>query len=144
MDVYLGVVLEINGKEIALEPKTAINKIKEQGIEAELPAGTEVRLGSIAGGLQGFVQKFQPGFTFPAKTDLPTPLQGVYGALTTVELTINDLYIKVPPKEPAGGKNSYRLGIYVGWPTPQELVGNLSLKGFSVKIQQIEPAPQPS
>ena len=142
MDAYLGVVLEINGKEIALEPKTAINKIKEQGIEAELPAGTEVRLGSIAGGLEAFVKKIDTSFKLPAKADVPGPLQGMYDALTTVELTVNDLYLKVPPQVPAGGKSSYRLGIYVGWPTPQTLIGDLSLKGFSVKVQQIEPAPK--
>jgi hypothetical protein len=132
MDAYFGIVLDVNGKEIALEPKTAINKIKEQGIEAELPAGTEVHLGSVGGGLQGFVRTIDPTFNLPKQEDLPLPiLQQAYGTLTTAEITINDLYLKIPP---GNGAKSYRLGLYVGWPEPKDLVGSLKLKGFSLKI----------
>jgi hypothetical protein len=135
MDAYFGIVLEVNGKEIALEPKTAINKIKELGIEAELPAGTEVHLGSIAGGLEKFAKTIDPSFALPAQADLPLqPLRDAYGALTTAELTINDLYLKIPP---AGSQDStaYRLGLYVGWSgDAKTLVGDLKLKGFSIKL----------
>jgi hypothetical protein len=135
MDAYFGIVLEVNGKEIALEPKTAINKIKEQGIEAELPAGTEVHLGSMAGGLEKFVQTIDPKFALPDQNDLPLPaLQNAYGALKTAELTINDLYLKIPPAN-STDSTSYRLGLYVGWSgQAQTLVGSLKLKGFSVKL----------
>jgi hypothetical protein len=137
MDAYFGIVLEVNGKEIALEPKTAINKIKDQGIEAELPPGTEVHLGSIAGGLEAFVKTIDSSFSLPKKEDLPLPvLQDSYEALKTAELTINDLYLKIPP---AGqGPKSYRLGLYVGWPDAKALVGSLKLKGFSLKIDGTE------
>ncbi|NEO19579.1 hypothetical protein [Moorena sp. SIO4A5] len=37
--VFFGVSLELAGKTISLEPKNAINEIKEKGIEVELPAG---------------------------------------------------------------------------------------------------------
>jgi len=138
MDTYMGVVLEINGKEIALEPKTAITNIKQTGLEAGLPAGTEVHLGSIAGGLEGFIQKIDTSFKLPPKTDIPGPLQGMYGALTSVELTVNDLYVNIPPTAEKGkpqASTGYRLGLYVGWPEPQTLVGDLKLKGFSIKIE---------
>lgn len=135
---YLGVVLEIGGKEVALEPKTAINRIKEEALEVELPKGTEVQLGSIAGGLEGFAKSVYPGFKLPAKDDLPLEgLRGVYGVLTTAELTINDIYLKIPAeKDSKGMPISYRLGIYVGWQEPVNLVGSLRLKGFSVRIEQ--------
>jgi len=132
MPTYFGIVLEVNGKEIALEPKTAIDKIKEQGIEAELPPGTEVHLGSVGGGLQGFVQTIDKKFSLPDKTDLPLKvLQDAYDTLTSAEITINDLYLKIPPGD---GAKSYRLGLYVGWPHAKDLVGSLKLKGFSLKI----------
>jgi len=130
MPAYFGIVLEVNGKEIALEPKTAIDQIKEKGIEAELPPGTEVHLGSLGGGLQGFATKL--GVNLPAKTDLPLPvLQEAYDTLISAELTINDLYLKIPPNN---ATKSYRLGLYVGWPQAKDLVGDLKLKGFSLKI----------
>lgn len=145
MDAYFGVVLEINGKEIALEPKTAINQIKAQGLEAQLPPGTEVRLGSIAGGLEGFVKGIDPTFALPKKEDLPLPaLQSAYGTLTTAELTINDLYLKIPPT-PVGGNRpptSYRLGIYIGWPNSVSLIGEtLKLRGFSIRVESSPAGP---
>ncbi len=142
MDAYFGVVLEINGKEIALEPKTAINKIKELGLEAQLPPGTEVHLGSIANGLEGFVQGIDPNFKLPPKEDLPLPaLQKAYETLRSAELTINELYLKIPPKPATGDAppTTYRLGVYIGWPASVSLIGeSLKLKGFSLKIASTE------
>ena len=45
--VFFGVSLELAGKTISLEPKNAIDEIKEKGIEVELPAGERVYLGTV-------------------------------------------------------------------------------------------------
>ncbi|HEY3823369.1 MAG TPA: hypothetical protein VGL82_02375 [Bryobacteraceae bacterium] len=143
-DVFLGVVLEIEGKDIALEPKTPVNKISVYGLEAELPKGTEVLLGSVGGGIQSFVQSVtgDPTWKMPDKKDLPGVVAGVYDTVMTAEITINDLYIKIPPKsndeKTAAEKleTAYRLGVYVGWPKPQSLIGNLSLKGISIRVDK--------
>jgi len=139
MSTYLGVVLELNGKEIALEPITDITRIKQDGIEAGLPTGTEVHLGSIAGGLKELIKKVDPSFKLPEASEIPEALRGMYGALTSVELTVNDLYVKIPPTADKGqpqASTGYRLGLYVGWSEPQPLAGDLKLKGFSVKIEK--------
>lgn len=152
-DVFLGVILEIEGKEIALEPKTPVNKIAEQGLEAELPKGTEVLLGSVGGGIQSFVRSVtnDPKWEMPKKETLPAVVAGVYGAVMTAEITINDLYVKIPPKsnetKTAAEKleTAYRLGVYVGWPQPQSLIGNVSLKGISLRVvKSAQPALPPA
>jgi hypothetical protein len=150
MDAYLGVVLQVNDKEIALVPKTPINKIKDLGIEAELPPGTEVHLGSIGGGVQGVVRSFQKPteelWTLPSPDTLPLQiLKDGFNTLITAEITLNELSIKIPPKPTTGAEadkadkktlesTEYAIGLYVSWPTPKPLIGNLSLVGFSVRF----------
>ena len=45
--VFFGMVLELGGKEISLEPQTAITEIKTKGIEVALPANQVVEIGSV-------------------------------------------------------------------------------------------------
>ncbi|NEO48417.1 MAG: hypothetical protein F6K55_31625, partial [Moorea sp. SIO4A3] len=53
--VFFGVSLELAGKTISLEPKNAINEIKEKGIEVELPAGERVYLGTVGTSLGSII-----------------------------------------------------------------------------------------
>jgi hypothetical protein len=165
MDAYLGVVLQVNDKEIALVPKTPINKISTMGLEAELPPGTEVHLGSIGGGVESVVQSFQkPGETLwklPNPDTLPLQiLKDGFNTLITAEITLNELSIKIPPKPTTGSaadkaddktlaSTEYAIGLYVSWPAPKKLIGNLSLVGFSVRFTSdslisLPPAPTPA
>jgi hypothetical protein len=54
--IYFGVALELAGKVISLEPKNAINELKEKGIEVELPPGERVYLGTVGQSLNSILQ----------------------------------------------------------------------------------------
>jgi hypothetical protein len=133
-DVRFGFVLEINGQEIPLEPKTAIGKITE-GIEVALPPGTEVRMRHVGGGLKGLVDSLVTAFggtaiTWPA--NLPKPLDGTLEYLDKLDVTINDLWIRFP--KDFGTPKDYRIGVYAGGDAVS-LVGNtLKFKGFVVQL----------
>jgi hypothetical protein len=135
-DTKFGFVLEINGQEIALSPKTALADVKAKGVEVELPPGTELRLPKAGDGLQGFINACSEAFgggpvTLP--TDLPAPLDKATSYLSDVEITITDFWIRFPPVDPTK-VTDYRIGAYVA-STPIKLLGDtLKLKGFSVQI----------
>ena len=132
--VKLGFVLEINGQEIALEPRTAVDAIGA-GIEVGLPAGTEVRLGSAAGGLQSFVSAISKAFgggdvTLPT---LPSPLDQATDYVSHLDVTINDLWIRFPPKLSDTPKD-YRIGVYVSGRAIDLVTSAIKFKGFAVQI----------
>jgi hypothetical protein len=144
-DVKFGLVLDVNGHEVVLEPKTAINKIQDEPIELELPPGTEIRM-NIAGGLKAFINEMSTTFgggkvTWPE--NLPEPLQTTINYLETLDITINEFWIRIAAKEVTDkdGKKGrkfvvpedYRIGVYVSGATIG-LFGSLAFKGFIVQI----------
>jgi len=78
--VYFGVALELAGKTISLEPKNAIDEIKEKGIEVELPPGERVYLGTVG---QSLISIFG---TLGVEADTTAKFLNVDGSLKEEEL----------------------------------------------------------
>jgi hypothetical protein len=58
-NVKLGVAFDLNGTAIALEPKQAINKIQEEGIELKLPDNVQsIYLGTAGQGINSILENF--------------------------------------------------------------------------------------
>jgi hypothetical protein len=105
--LYVGVNLEIQGRDVILAPKTPINQIAEKGIELELPS--DLYLGEAGEILDGIAEEF--GY----KSENNTPISKIKTDITVIdklidkvmnaELTISDLYIKVHP-EPKDNANT--------------------------------------
>lgn len=98
-ELYIGVNLEIQGRDIMLAPKTPINQIAEKGIELELP--NDLYLGKAKEILDGIAEEF--GYNSESntpisetKTDI-TVIDKLIDKVMNAELTISDLYIKVHP-----------------------------------------------
>ena len=148
-----GIVIELMGTQIALNPTTALADLKTKGIELELPRGMEVPLGNIAGGLQSFIQACATAFgagtiTFPSAADFPEPIHTAFNITNSVSITITDLYLKIPgpgtdPTKQATAPTSYRLGAYFNIDGADLFTNKLRLKGFSMRIvsaDQVKPA----
>jgi hypothetical protein len=103
VDLYVGVNLEIQGRDIMLAPKTPINEIATQGIELELP--NDLYLGKAGDILDGIAEEFgyQPKKIGEEKQSLSkietgiTAVDNLIKKVMAAELTISDLYIKVHP-----------------------------------------------
>jgi hypothetical protein len=102
--LYVGVNLEIQGRDVMLAPKTPINKIAEQGIELELP--NDLYLGKAGDILDGIAEEFgyRPEMKNREKQSLSqtetgiTAVDNLIKKVMSAELTISDLYIKVHPE----------------------------------------------
>ncbi|MEH2318765.1 hypothetical protein [Nostoc sp.] len=107
--LYVGVNLEIQGKDIMLAPKTPINQIAEKGIELELP--NNLYLGKAKEIVDGIAEEF--GYKPADNKKISQTITGItvvdklIAKVMDAELTISDLYIKVYP-EPQD-KNGKRL-----------------------------------
>ena len=70
------------------------------------------------------------------KSSIPPPYDELFDELMKAEITLNDLFVSIPP----GGveKVKYRLGFYVSAKEPMQLIGEtVKFKGLSVKIDNL-------
>ena len=155
--VYFGLVFDVDGKEVSLEPTTAINDIKENGIECGLPANTTVSLGRAGDRINGILKTFGTDSTIPTtdkeiEATLPDieALQTAYKKVVDAVLTIEDFHVKIPgSKAKAINPNAstlYTIGLSATWPeipknednTPpasgETGVGSLALKGIYLTV----------
>ncbi|MEL7359650.1 MAG: hypothetical protein AAFN40_24350 [Cyanobacteria bacterium J06560_6] len=109
--VFFGMVLELGGKEISLEPETAITEIKTKGIEVGLPQGQVVQIGGVGENLKSVLDslgvdsttfleiKDVNGVKTAEIKDLPDiqVLQNVVNLLFNAQLAVEQFHVKVPP-----------------------------------------------
>jgi hypothetical protein len=93
--LYVGVNLEIQGRDVILAPKTPINQIAEKGIELELPS--DLYLGKAGEIIDGLAQEFGYSERISTKKTDITIVDNLIKKVMDAELTISDLYIKVYP-----------------------------------------------
>jgi len=149
--VRFGMLLEIDGQQITLQPKTAIDKLKDEPIELELPPGAEITM-NVSDGLEAFISRISTTFGGGAvkiPKDLPAPMDTVVDYLASIDVTIYDFWVKMQAEDVAvddpgkagekktvkkfGKPKHYRIGIYVK-ANPLALFGSVKFNGFVVQI----------
>lgn len=120
--IYFGVALELAGKTIALEPKNAIDEIKQKGIEVGLPPGERVYLGTVGQSLGKIfaslgvgpetTDKFLNADGSLKESELPdiTALKTAAKLVLEAGLFVDEFHVKIPgaaagtaPTLPAAG-----------------------------------------
>ncbi len=97
VELYVGVNLEIQGRDVILAPKTPINQIADKGIELELP--NNLYLGKAGEIIDAIAAEFgyEDKDKISAKKTEITIVDNLIKKVMDAELTIADLYIKVHP-----------------------------------------------
>ncbi|NEO15779.1 MULTISPECIES: hypothetical protein [Moorena] len=155
--VFFGVSLELAGKTISLEPKNAINEIKEKGIEVELPAGERVYLGTVGTSLGSIIGTLGVEADFIVTADeaaqsggtlkegaidpdvLPdiTVLQNAANLLLEAGLYVDEFHVRIPGAATNGtvakDKTAYTVGLSAEW---QDDAGKL-IDGLDLKLRGI-------
>jgi hypothetical protein len=156
--VYFGVALELAGKTIALEPKNDITKLREKGIEVELPPGERVYLGTVGSSLVTIfdtlgVEATTVGeFLETTGTDkgklkadaLPdiAALKRATSLVLDAGLFVDEFHVKIPGSAPKGTgtaavaskeKTTYTVGLSAEW---QEDAGQL-IEGLDLKLRGV-------
>lgn len=152
-DVSLGIVLEINDKIIPLRPKTALNRIKTDGIEVGLPAGLRVDLGPIGEDIDTIIQMFDSDWadgTLSNKlSSLPEPLDTIAEKVVNAHFSIEAFHLSIKPNTPGDSATlktdesikSFTLGMSLTWDPnasdakaqPPEL-GGVKLRGIFLTL----------
>lgn len=107
LDIYVGMQVDLNGRDLTLIPKTPINKVKEEGLELALP--DTIFLGKVGDTVQGLVESFTPAGSTPIKIDdLTTGIPAVDGIVNKVkaaELSLSKFHLKMPSQYKRDEKN---------------------------------------
>lgn len=141
--VYFGVVFELNGKEVALEPLTAINRIKQNGLECRLP--DPVHLGEIGDNLVSLLDTLgaDPKIIFDDENNVKPeikelPIIGeIVETVLEADVTIEQFYLRIPPTAAVNAPTRYTVGLSAVWDVEAgkgKLFGNLYLKGLYLKV----------
>lgn len=105
--VYLGIVLELAGKEISLEPKTAITEIKTKGMEVGLPPGQRIDLKTVQENLltvlnavdvdsRSFLDQQTGALLEEALPDIDA-LKNAVNLMLGARLGVEQFHVRVPP-----------------------------------------------
>lgn len=132
--VDFGVILIINGKDVPIEPAKAVRNAKVDGMEFSLPQRVEIGTAAELGAFLGTLTDDLPHL--PQSSDFPTPLDQVYGKLTSLNLAVEKLDLRVPPSTPAK-PTTFTLGLSATWSDGSEvnlISGKLAIKGLYVRM----------
>ena len=142
----LGVTFDLNGKKISLQPKEAIDKIKEDGIELTLPERME--LGTAGSGIDSILTKL--GSTYrtvkPALPEskytyivdkLPDLLATVYDKVVTAQLNVEKFHAKIPGSKTKETEIKYTIGLSATWDIKGDETG-LTLTGIYFEVSNEE------
>jgi hypothetical protein len=156
-NVKLGVAFDLNGTAIALEPKQAINKIQEEGIELKLPDNVQsIYLGTAGQGINSILENF--GSTYRVNDNsIPDPnpknlssiedqlpefkiLKDTYNKVISAELYVEKFKVKIPgsndKKLDPNVTTQYTIGMSAKWTpdaTSKDSTG-LTLTGIYLEI----------
>lgn len=129
--VAFGIILEINGEDVSLEPKF-MRQDGQNGVEFSLPRRVEV---GTAKDLGSFLNTLtDDSVSLPTGDHLPNPLKTVYNKLTSLNLAVEELDLKVPPGE---GPTTFTLGLSATWIEDDKvslIKDKLFIKGLYVKL----------
>ena len=138
-----GVILEINGQDVAIEPAKAITDAKKKGVEYSLPR--PVTLGT-ADDLNDFLKTLADDVpALPTGDNFPSPLDKVYKKLTSLNLTVEELKLKVPPSLNEDGtpiaspkSTAFTIGLSATWTDNEKvnITDKLAIKGIYVKVEK--------
>ena len=131
-EVAFGIILEINGEDVSLEPKF-MRQDGKNGVEFFLPRRVEV---GTAEDLDSFLKTLtDDNVSLPTGDNFPNPLDIVYKKLTLLNLAVEKLDLKVPPIK--GEPTTFTLGLSATWSDNEKvsLIENkLVIKGLYVKL----------
>jgi hypothetical protein len=157
---YMGVVFELNGREVSLEPLTPINYIDKTGLECRLDEPVE--LGEIGENLATILETVGADSSTIFKVKDPEPPDGedkfernaqgklivkdsikdipvvgeIVETLLEADVTIEQFYVKIPPKG-ATTPVRYTIGMSAVWDVAAgegRLFGEVYLKGLYLKV----------
>lgn len=100
--VYVGMQVDLNGRELTLAPKTPINQIGKRGLELELP--DNVFLGKVGQTADGLINSFIPDNPNKDKFKIDEIKTGIDAVDTIIEkikaaeLSLSKFHVKIPPK----------------------------------------------
>lgn len=121
--LVFGVVLNFKGVDIPIST-ASLNEIAKEGIEFTLPQ--RVTLGT----LDDFTTWLENSFhvDLPDWKKLPSPLVEIGELLTTLEVSVDELHVKLPGTEDTKGKRGFTVGFSGMWPGEgKELIPNVDL-----------------
>jgi len=139
-----GIILSINGTDVALGPKDVSDALKK-GASYELSA--PIAVGS-AQDLSTFLTDQFGAPALPPASSFPAPLDSVYNKVTNLVLTVDKFKVVVPPSQNADGTpippanqkaTSFSIGISAVWPPGQEvslIPGKLAIKGLFLQVDK--------
>lgn len=142
VDVDFGIILEINGKDVAIEPSKAITDFKKNGVTYNLNDRVEI---GTANDLKAFLDTLAPDVPdLPKANDYPTPLDTVFNKLTKLHLAVEKLELKVPPSLKADNSpitpaqpTTFTLKLSATWADNDKvslIEGKLAIKGLYVTV----------
>jgi hypothetical protein len=163
VDIFLGIVLELGGTVIPLEPRSAINKIRTEGITCALPPGQKIVLRSLGAALYEIFESLgtdPPEFLNSNGTIDETKVPADFlvvplGLLASATLTVEDFYVKIPGSGSAASNpptptltptptdrenTEYSIGVSATWAGDAGTLSStikLKLRGVYFKISNI-------
>jgi hypothetical protein len=117
-----GIVLDVNGTEIPISSDN-ISNWKKNGLDFSLPQ--PVHLGSFNDLIEWLSTNF--GVTIPSADDLPSPLNDMVNAITSLNFTVEQLAFKIPGTESTETQRTFTLRIAGSWDESKEIIPGLSV-----------------
>ena len=141
-NVNFGIILEINGEDVAIEPAKAVTDAKKNGVEFSLPRRVEI---GTAAELRAFLTTLTDDtVSLPSGDSFPSPLDSAYNKLISLNLAVEKLDLKIPPSQNADGSTitpskptTFTLGLSATWSNNDKvdlITGRLAIKGLYVKV----------
>ena len=153
-DVNFGIILVINGKDVAIEPEKALGDAKKNGVDFKLPHRVEI--GTVAE-LGTFLRTLtDDAVTLPSGDSFPSPLNEAYKKLIELHLAVEQLDLRVPPSQDSNGveilstdrkPTTFTLGLSATWTSGREvqlIQDKLAIKGLYVKLEKKDAETQPT
>lgn len=122
--LVFGIVIDVNGTEVPISTDD-IKNFKTKGFDFKLPQ--PVHLGSFDDLFKYLKDNY--GVDIPSPADLPSPLNDMVGAITSLVFTVEQLAFHIPGTEsPAGDKRTYTLRLAGAWAEAKEIIPGIPLK----------------
>ncbi|ROS05149.1 hypothetical protein EDC56_0678 [Sinobacterium caligoides] len=154
-NVYCGVAFEFGGKEVALNPATAITEVKTKGLDCSLPG--RVELGAVKDIFDDVTHALKADYTYAELKEAVGDIPILSGGLTLLGdgvLAVERFHLFIPPTEEyviTNGVKSetatpiaeprtpdYDVGVSMTWGEGTgDLFGNIKLKGLFLRVSNM-------